>query len=231
MNYFYSASVMGYGSGRFWHSKFSFPNFTRVTKTITLQSRIGTPFAVIKHDNSVWNRVGLHNIGFYKFFSKAGLLKDTGNITISLAGFDYEIEHMVGILNDSAMLFSGVELNFSCPNVKDHKNRSIPISKCPVYIKLNYLQDPYEYSLDNISGIRLNSVPKWCGGVSGKAAQKYNWGFIDKFVKEGLNVAGCSFTSMGDLKRLEDLGCTEVGIGSAILTNPKLVEKIGGECC
>jgi len=226
MDYFYSASVMGYGNGRLWHSKFSFPNFTRVTKTITLQSRIGIPFAIIKYNNSVWNRVGLHNVGFYKFFSETDLFKETSSIIISLAGFDHEIEHMVGILNNSSLLFGGIELNFSCPNVKDHKNRSIPISKYPVYIKLDYSQDPYEYSLDDVSGIRLNSVPKWCGGVSGKAAQKYNWEFIRKFTREGINVAGCSFTSIDDLKVLKDLGCTEIGIGSSILTNPKLIEML-----
>ena len=225
MKYFYSAAVMGYGSGRFWHSIFNFPDFPRVTKTITFHSRIGIPFAVIKYRNSVWNHVSLHNIGFYKFFSAIDV-DNVDNITVSLAGFDHEIGHMVDILNNSDILFGGVELNFSCPNVKSYRNRDIPKSKYPLYLKLNYLQDPYEYDLANVEGIRLNSIPTSFGGLSGEAAREKNWAFIEKFNKEGLNIAGCSATEGGHLYMLKELGCTEVGIGSTILTNPKLVEGL-----
>jgi len=31
---------------------------------------------------------------------------------------------------------------------------------------------------------------------------------------------------LDDIKRLEDMGCKEIGIGSIIMTNPKLVEKL-----
>jgi dihydroorotate dehydrogenase len=230
INYFYSASVMGYGTGRCWHKYYQFPKFSRVTKTITLESRLGIPFAVIKYGNSVWNKVGLHNVGFYKFFSMIDN-SDTQNIIVSLAGKDHEIEFMIGILNQSSILFGGVELNFSCPNVEDQKNRNIPKSKYPIYLKLNYLQDPYDYHLENVAGIRLNSVPAYMGGVSGKAAQKHNWKFIDRYGRDGLNIAGCSFTNRDDIKRLEDMGCTEMGIGSVILTDPKFVEKLEEEGC
>ena len=226
MDYFYSASVMGYGSGRFWHSLFDFPNLPRVTKTITLNSRIGIPLAIIKYGNSVWNHVSLHNIGFYRFFSEVNI-PNAYNTIVSLAGKDHEIEHMVGILNQSPILFGGIELNFSCPNVKDQKNINIPRSKYPMYLKLNYLQDPYKYDLNNIKGIRLNAIPTMFGGLSGEAAQKKNWSFIRKFNKEGLNVAGCSATEGGHLYMLGELGCKEIGLGSVVLTNPKLVESIG----
>ena len=99
-------------------------------------------------------------------------------------------------------------------------------NKHPIYLKLSYNQDPYDYDLTDVVGIRLNSVPWFIGGLSGKAAQEKNWSFIKRY-KE-LNVAGCSFTSMDDIKKLEDMGCKEIGIGSTILTNPKLIDTLNG---
>ena len=100
--------------------------------------------------------------------------------------------------------------------------------KCQWYLKLNHTQDPYKYDLDNVTGIRMNSVPTICGGLSGKAAQKKNWEFIKRYNKEGLNVAGCSFTSFEDIKKLEeDMGCKEAGIGSIMLTNPGFMSVRG----
>lgn len=223
MKYFYSAGVMGYGTGRFWHKAYNFPDFTRVTKTLTVEPKTGCPFAIIKIGNTVWNKVALHNIGIWIWYYKNYV--GEGNIIVSLAGTDPEIAFMIGrFLNN--IHIKGVELNFSCPNVKSFKNKRIPLSKAPLYLKLNHLQDPYDYDLDKITGIRLNSVPKFFGGVSGKAAQKYNWPWIEKFNKEGLNIAGCSCNTMDDLKRMGDIGCKEIGLGSIVLTNPHLVETL-----
>lgn len=223
MKYFYSAGVMGYGTGRFWHKSYNFPAFTRVTKTLTVDSKVGYPFAVFKVGNTVWNRVSLHNIGIWNWYYKNYVGEE--NIIVSLAGTDHEVAFMIDrFLND--IHISGVELNFSCPNVKSFKNKRTPLSKVPLYLKLNYLQDPYEYDLDNVTGIRLNSVPKFFGGLSGKVAQKYNWPWIEKFNKEGLNVAGCSCNTVDDLKHMEDIGCKEIGLGSVVLTNPYLVETL-----
>lgn len=228
MEYFYSASVMGYGEGRFWHKYYDFPNFKRVTKTLTLNPKIGLPFAIIKKGKTVWNRVGLHNIGLYNWYTKywskfSNKMKE--NTIVSIAGTDHELANMVRILNELTQL-AGIELNFSCPNVKDKENIHVPVSDLPIYLKLNHKQDPYNYDIGNIAGIRLNSVPKYFGGVSGEWAQKYNWPLINKWNGDGLNVAGCSATCKEDIKILEDIGCTEIGIGSVILTNPKFVEKL-----
>lgn len=224
MKYFYSAGVMGYGNGRFWHKKYNFPNFTRVTKTLTVCPNLGCPFAVIRNGDTVWNRVGLHNIGIWNWFFKYYFGRE--NIIVSIAGTDMEIDTMVNFLENNRRRIEGIELNFSCPNVKSFKNEEIPLSKLPLYLKLNHLQDPYDYDLYGIKGIRLNSVPKFFGGVSGKAAQKYNWPWIEKFNKEGLNIAGCSCNTIDDIKYMEDIGCKEVGLGSIVLTNPKLVESL-----
>lgn len=226
MDYFYSASVMGYGFGRKWHNKYNFPSFSRVTKTLTLHPTIGIPFAVLKFGNSVWNRVGLHNIGYMLWRSRYRKVAGLEKVIVSLAGTDNDISLMVHLLENCNI--AGIELNFSCPNHRDFKNKFIPKSEHPIYLKLSYNQDPYDYNLDNVVGIRLNSVSWVVGSLSGKAAKKKNWEFIRKFNREGLNVAGCSFTCKEDLYILKDLGCIETGIGSAILINPYLIENM--EC-
>jgi len=228
MKYFYSAAVMGYGNGRSWHKRFNFPNFKRVTQTLTLQPKAGMPFAIIKAGHTVWNRVGLHNIGLERWINEYWLMfgeEQKKNIIVSISGDDWEIElmsYLVGILHSLA----GVELNFSCPNVKDNKNTHIPDFNIPIYLKLNHKQDPYKYDLDKVTGIRVNSVPKLLGGISGKAAQKENWAAIERWCKEGLNVAGASCLNMNDILRLEDYGCKEIGIGSSILIKPRFIEEL-----
>jgi len=60
--------------------------------------------------------------------------------------------------------------------------------------------------------------------------KKYNWPKIKIYNYQGLNVAGCSVTSINDIKYLEEYcGCKEIGIGSIILTNPRFVEGLKGE--
>jgi len=230
LKYFYSASTMGYGDGYRWHKKYNFPNFPRVTKTITHNRKIGLPFAILKFRNSIWNKVGLHNMGLAKWLSyyHSNLFyRDENDIILSIAGSDSEIKYMI-LLVESLNLYNikGFELNFSCPNIKGFNNRKIPESKYPLYLKLNYLQDPYEYDLDNIEGIRLNSVPTIFGGLSGKAAKEKNWNWIKRYIREGLNVAGCSFSNMLDILELTNMGCKEIGIGSIILTNPIFIESL-----
>lgn len=236
MKFFYSASVMGhYGQGYGWHRKYDFPNFPRITRTLTHHKNTGIPFAVLKFGASVWNRVGLHNIGMFEWLFRATFFEeykyDFSNVIVSIAGMDIDIDSMIDDLELADLNIAGVELNFSCPNVKGFNNKEIPKTKYPLYLKLNCNQDPYEYDLNNIVGIRMNSVPgKYCGGWSGKRAQKYNWPKIKIYNYQGLNVAGCSVTSMNDIKYLEeDCGCKEIGIGSIILTNPRFVEGLKEE--
>jgi dihydroorotate dehydrogenase len=230
MRFFYSSGAMGYdGKGYALRDQGrNFPILPFVTKTLTRRPRKGNPWAVLHIGKSVYNKVSLDNMGFFVwmrdvYYENKIKQMDT---TISIAGYDHEIAEMVDYLD--RLLLGGIELNFSCPNVKDFENRMIPKTNRNLYLKLNYKQDPHKYDLTNVKGIRLNSIPlKFCGG-SGKIAQKKNWEFIRKFNKEGLNVAGCSWTSLKDLKRLEDMGCQEIGIGSIIITKPKLVEKLNG---
>lgn len=224
IKFFYSAGAMGYyGEGYLWHKFFSFPKLPLVTKTLTRYNKTGLPFAVMPIGNSVYNKVMLHNIGLLKWIEKTPK-EEYKNITASLSGCDIDIAYMLCILENYDI--PSVELNFSCPNVKDYHNKKIPKTNKKIYLKLNHTQDPYNYDLDRVEGIRLNSIKKFGVGASGEVAKEKNWNFICKFNKEGLNVAGCSFNSMVDIKRLVKMGCKEIGIGSVILTNPSLVYEI-----
>lgn len=228
MKFFYSASSMGYGNGYKWHEKYNFPKFPRVIRTLTSHGKIGLPFAVLKFKDSVWNRVGLHNMGLADWLIYYNFNLYNYDIILSIAGPDSEIEAMVSLIeNLNLKNIKGIELNFSCPNIKSFNNKKIPKTEYPLYLKLNCLQDPYEYDLDNIEGIRLNSVPTIFGGLSGKAAKNKNWEWIRRHIREGLNVAGCSFSNMLDIFELDHMGCKEIGIGSVMLTNPGLVERLG----
>lgn len=147
------------------------------------------------------------------------------DLIVSIAGSDNEIDYMVNILNQYEL--NGIQLSFSCPNVQDNKNKKIPISKHPLYLKLNYKQDPYQYDLSKICAITVNSVPCIFGGGSGEFAKKYNFPFIKKFNQEGLNVIGASFTNQTDIKYLEEYcGCNTIAIGSVMLTNQWMVQAL-----
>ncbi len=219
---------MGYGGGRWWHRYRNFPNFPRVTKTLTYYAKIGLPFTVLKFGKSVWNRVGLHNIGFYEWCLK---YKEQYkyDVIVSLHGTVEELSRMIHVITWKSNI-KGIELNYSCPNVHIDLDYTLPIIlkevTIPIYLKLSYDMDPYKFDLNNIAGIRLNSVPFLGGGGSGNVAKEKNWAFIKKFNKEGLNVAGCSWYDSADLKQLKDFGCSEIGIGSTILLNPSLVEGL-----
>jgi dihydroorotate dehydrogenase len=229
MNFFYSAGVKGYGNkNRWWHNYYKFLDFPIVTKTITLHKKIGYPFAIIKIGNSIWNKVSLHNYGIKQWIKLYNLQKEKfKNVIVSIAGTDDEINIMIDILN--SINIKGIELNFSCPNVKSYNNKIIPKSnqtKHKLYLKLNHTQDPYNYDLNNIISIRVNSIPTIFGGLSGKIAQKKNWKFIEKFNKEGLNIAGASCININDFKRMKDIGCKETGLGTITLINPEIIKNI-----
>jgi len=221
MKYFYAAATMGFDSnGYWWHRYFNFPKFQTVTKTVTLDKKIGYPFAIIHLYNSIWNHVGLHNKGIVYWLNK----QYNPNTILSIAGTDSKVQVICDLLEEVEL--AGIELNFSCPNVEHFANKRIPISRHKLQLKLNCYQDPYQFDLSKIERISLNSIPGFAGGLSGKLAQKKNWNFIKKFRREGLPIAGCSITRAEDIKKLEDLGCNEVALGSILLTNPWLVQNL-----
>lgn len=218
MEFFYTAGSMGFGKGYFWHKFFNFPKFPTVTKTVTLNPKKGNPFAILHLGNSVWNKIALHNIGIRQWLDNFY----SPDLILSIAGTDEEILRMMELLDERPL--RGLELNFSCPNVKDFKNTYIPNTKYELNLKLNYKQNPYDYDLTKIKRICLNSVSYLGGGLSGRLARKFNWNFISKF--KDLPVVGASFISLKDLQRLKELGCNEAAIGTVLLINPFLMAKL-----
>lgn len=234
MKFFYQAGAMGYfGEGWFWHKYVKggeFPKLPFVTKSITIGARRGYPFAVMRFGQSTWNKISLHNMGFSEWvnlYSKSGY-ENSDRLILSLFGTDNEIEIMVGYLEFHKIPLAGIELNFSCPNSADLEHHKLPDTSYPIYLKLRYNQDPYKFDLDKVKRIHMNTVPMFKGGVGGKMAQNYNWNFIMKFgFVEGLPVAGASWTNRTDLQCLRnDLGCTDFGIGSVIITRPRWVKNL-----
>jgi len=233
VDFHYASGTMGCaGEGYWWHRFYDFPNLPFTVKTLTLDKNIGLPFAIMRIGRSVFNRVSLHNCGLLTWIDKY-YDNICNGATISIhSQYSSEIQLMSNLINNMCLSnknskIVAIELNYSCPNVKKTNIKIIPKSTLPIFLKLNYKQDPYDYNLDRVEGIRLNSVPTLFGGGSGKIAKSKNWSFIKRYIKDGINVSGCSFEDYDDLNRLRNMGCTEISIGSTILTNPKLIEYIG----
>lgn len=228
MNYVYGAGTMGFGNGYAWHRWFGykFPKFPIVTKTVTAKKITGYPFAIIRLGSTVYNHVAHHNPGFSNFIYEQYQMLDNKNLIVSIAGTDAEIAQMVTWLDSFDL--AGIQLSFSCPNVKDEKNKVIPVSHHPIYLKLNHKQDPYAYDLSRVRAIMVNSVPHWFGGMSGHGAQEKNWDFIRRYNYEGfIEVYGASWTCLNDVKYLEEYcGVKTCAIGSVMLTNPSVVESL-----
>ncbi len=227
MKYFYQSGAMGYGGeGYLWHKllAYTFPKFPIVTKTITIKPKIGIPFAIIPFGKSVWNRISWHNPGLYKWINKYA----KNDLILSLGGTDKEITYMITLLElcYNHIELKGIELNFSCPH-ENRNNEVIPSTKIPLYLKLRSDQNPYNYDLTKIKRIHLNSLPGYFGGITGQKSQYKNWQFIEKYSE--LSIAGCSFNSLEDINILKKLGCKYTGIGSTIITNPKLIKDLKGE--
>lgn len=212
---------MSFGSGYFWHSLFKFPDFPKITKTLTLEPRTGRPWAIMHLGKSIWNYMGLPNKGFTNWLN----YYYRSDVIVSIAGVDDEIKYMCSKLDE--VNIKGVELNFSCPNVKDHNNKLIPKTKHKLFLKLNYKQNPFDYDLNRIEKISVNSVPIFKGAISGRGAQKNNWVFVENCLKNKLPVSGCSWVSLKDLNYLVNLGCKYIDIGTVLLINPWLVQRLG----
>jgi len=244
LKYFYSSASMGFhGEGYFWHKPFQkvfrdFPDYPIVTKSITLNPKRGTPWNIARLPflQSTWNKIGLHNNGFewwcetYRSLKFSGMMKK--KLIPSLYGTFDEVQQMVDGLYKRNFQFDLVEINLSCPNVKLHSEQRLPSSPFPFSLKLRHDATPFNYKLDNVKRITLNSVPSgtiFKGGISGKLAQKYNWKFIENYRDEmnhlNISIAGCSITSLKDILFLKKIGCTEIGLGSILLIDPWLVLK------
>ena len=235
IKFIYAAGAMGfYGEGHWFHRPFNFPYYPFITKTLTLSRKIGVPFAVIPFGKSVWNKVSLNNPGIVNWKHKYDKLKSRPNFlynTISIYPYNQmELDFMITQIKYWFLGYANIEVNMSCPNTNRNNWDEIPLKikkydGVDIWVKLNYKQNPLELNLSNIKGIRLNSIPTKFGGVSGKWAQDKNWKFIQEYNKY-VDISGCSWTTEKELLELVNMGCKEISIGSVIITNPMLVEKL-----
>jgi dihydroorotate dehydrogenase len=243
IDFFYQSGTMGfYGEGYFWHKFYKFPNnFPVVSKTITLYKNKGLPFTILPLGDSVWNKYGLHNDGMGMWLKKYADYverKYYKQIDIcSISGSFPELSSMIHTLSKYYNI-RALEINLSCPNSNtDYDDIDLEklFSKMDNLTDLTiYLKVRYDFDVERIKGlpvkrIHLNSVPgRYIGSWSGKKAQELNWGFIENYQgKPDIpEIAGVSWVRRGDIHKLFDMGCKTFGIGSVILTNPKLVESL-----
>jgi dihydroorotate dehydrogenase len=189
--------------------------FTNVTKTLTRLPRAGNlrwshPWSVVKQlaGGGVVNAIGLTNPGIDWWIEKVGPMipKDIPIVVSIEARDELEVAEMIQLLEGQRIV--AVELNLSCPNTKDHSDRTTEkilavarhadqLSRLPLIAKLSYTQDHVTIAkelalLRQIQAISINSVP-WAaifpdrpsplsgfggGGVSGKVVQDYTWEMV-----------------------------------------------------
>lgn len=93
-----------------------------ITKTITLKQREGNnPPRLVETTAGILNSIGLQNVGIDTFIKEKlpFLRKLNTNVIVNIAGFSsYEYSELAKRLNDSKGI-AGLELNISCPNVKN----------------------------------------------------------------------------------------------------------------
>ena len=242
MKFFYQSGAMGFdGKGYSWHywMNYRFPKFPTISKTVTFHPKSGHPLWIVPYGDSVWNKVGLHNSGLAHWLNN--YYNEDIVLSIAVENAYLCIDAYYSILYSKPL--SGIELNMSCPNVShggdiyeitDHYIEKMQDLKSKGHIGSLYLKVGachnlnYFYKLPYVDRIHINSVPKKIGAVSGNAAKKANWAFIERWQgRHGIpEIAGASWSSLEDIKSLKGMGCKTIGIGSAILTNPCLVERL-----
>ncbi|HEY1405492.1 MAG TPA: dihydroorotate dehydrogenase [Spirochaetota bacterium] len=105
-----------------------------VTKGLSLEPRLGnTGNRIIETPSGVMNSIGLENVGIKRFLSEKlpFLNKTSATVIANVAGHSFEENiELCRILNDAKGI-SAIELNVSCPNVKEG---GISFGKDPVML-------------------------------------------------------------------------------------------------
>jgi dihydroorotate dehydrogenase len=191
--------------------------FTNVTKTLTRSPREGNlrwshPWEVVKslRGGGVVNAIGLTNPGIDWWLETVGpRIPENFHLVASIEARDeMETAEMIQLLPGQRI--RAIELNLSCPNTKDHADRTTGkivaiarhaarISFLPVIAKLSYTQDYVAVARElakepKIEALSINSVP-WAaifpdrpsplakfggGGVSGRIIQDYTWEMVEE---------------------------------------------------
>jgi len=209
------------------------------------------PFRCIRlFPGGVVNAIGLTNPGIEWWCRKIGPYVNQAKIPLIGSIFSNDIKElaaMVTMLNDFDLV--GLEINASCPSIEGDflENTEKVVKSCqaakeksrfPLILKLSVVHN-IEIIVPQLEGIveaiSINSVP-WSfvfpnrksplahfggGGISGKIAQPFTWGFVEKLVKTtSIPVIGSSVWDFSDIEKLRKLGAKAVSFGSVFLKYP-----------
>jgi len=194
----------------------------------------------------VVNAVALSNPGIEWWCKKIGPSVNSKKIPLvaSIFGEPEELAEMAGTLNSFDLV--GLEINTSCPSTELQDTARV-IASCeavktnsrlPLILKVSVTHDVSQIvkEVENlVEAISINSV-SWKivfpnrrspleilggGGVSGKVAQPFTWGLVQKLTKlTAIPVIGPGIWGFSDLEKVRNLGAKAISFGSIHLRLP-----------
>jgi len=228
-----------------------------VTKAVTFDPRAGNPPPrLMETEKGIINHVGLQNKGV-KYFLEKELTLLTSHavpIIVNIAGStEEEYLNIVKLLSPYSQQISGIEVNVSCPNVKEGclafgESPSIinklvsslrKATEIPLIIKLTpnakdivgVAQSAVDAGADALTLINTVKVEEngFKGGLSGPAIRPLALRLIEKVKKViSIPVIGVGgICCKDDVVSFLSAGATCVQIGTAAMIRPWLLEKLG----
>ncbi|MFA5928325.1 MAG: dihydroorotate dehydrogenase [Candidatus Margulisiibacteriota bacterium] len=226
-----------------------------VTKAVTLEPRIGNvPPRLVEVENGIINSVGLQNSGLQYFLAEElpRLAKYAVPVIVNVAGATMEEYGEVVKLLNCADSVSAVELNISCPNVKEgclafgsdpemtRKVVALARSKTtkPLIVKLSpNVQDitviaraAVDAGADVLS--LINTVKAEAKGLSGGLSGPAIKQTALRLLKQVRGAVSIPLIGIGGIASAEDVreflacGASAVQIGTAALVRPWILEEL-----
>ena len=207
------------------------PNTKSIKGSFTLHSRKGLLLQILKtlrysFEKQGWiNQIGLRNKGIDWAIKK---YKFDKHVIVSIAIMDH---NEIDILNNKIPDTMDLELNISCPNVKnnlihDDLYKFLNKERKWCSIKLSPLTDISLIDKYYKQGFKkfhcCNTLPTKYGGLSGISIQEYSF----KLIKEIKNkypdveiIGGGGITTMSDIDKYKKYGANHYSI-SSLMFNP-----------
>jgi len=208
--------------------------------------------------SGVINSIGLQNPGIERFKREIlpGLEKLKCKKIVSITGNEDELRKICDMLNGEKM--DGIELNISCPNIKgkmfsQDTSLTYKIVKCvkerckfPLIVKLSpNVTDIVEIAIAAEDGgadilsmintvkamaVDIEKMRVIAGGLSGSAIKPIGIRCVyEVYKKVKIPIIGIGGISCGkDALEYILCGASAVGIGSAVFSNPSVIDEIYG---
>ena len=229
-----------------------------VTKAVTLEPREGNPPPrLVEVENGIINCVGLQNNGLAYFLETELPVLKTYNVPVivNVAGATEDDYSQVVSGLDTAAGVAGIELNISCPNVKEGclafgsdpviTERVVALvrakTRLPLIVKLTpnvdditvIAQAAVRGGVDALS--LINTVKAEAGGVSGGLSGPVIRPLALQLLKQVRAAVAIPLIGIGGISSREDVqafldaGATAVQIGTAALIRPWILEELAAE--